>query len=137
MPVRGPLGVRRPFANEQLEINFSDKEIELVIRGPFGAKRVFAHPNPGVTDEEVAQCMQGRTANRFIKGLIENSPFPPRSLEEAQEWTEKYCRGTLESMKEEYGEDAIPLPEDLKGGQIVEGGNIEVEDSVGRLPEGE
>lgn len=112
--IKGPLGVPRPLAVDQLEINFKEEKIEYIIRGPLGVKRRFAKPNPGVTDEEVAICMRGRSANNFIQGIIENSPIPPSSPQEAQQWMEDYCRGTLESLKAEAREQVIPLPPDMQ-----------------------
>lgn len=111
---KGPLGAPRPLARDQLEINFKDEEIEYVIRGPLGVKRRFAKPNPGVTDEEVAICMRGESANNFIQGIIEDAPFQPSSPREAQRWMEDYCRGTLESLKAEANQQVIPLPPDME-----------------------
>lgn len=114
MPVRGPFGVRRPFASQQLEINFLEGEIEYTIRGPFGVKRRFAHPNPGVTDEELALCMASETAQSFIRGIGENSPSPPQSLDEAHQWMNDYCTGVLEGIKSVDDDPLVPVPEELE-----------------------
>lgn len=119
MTVRGPLGIRRPFAEQMLEVNYTEGKVEFKIRGPFGCKRYLAHPNPGVTDEEMAICMQGQSSNNFIRGLIKKSPFKPSSPQEARDWQRSYCEGTLESLKAEDEEPMFPMPDDLK--RAIEG----------------
>lgn len=114
MPAKGPLGGPRPFAKQGIEINFREGMIDFVIRGPLGLRRRFAVPNPGVTEEEVAVCMEGDMSNRFIKGIIENSPRPPSSTGEATEWQRSYCEGVLEAMKREHEGPRLPLPDDLR-----------------------
>jgi predicted nuclease of restriction endonuclease-like RecB superfamily len=97
-----------------LEIDFVEGDVRYTIRGPFGVRRRFAHPNPGATDEEIALCMASATAQDFISGVAENSANPPQNLEEAQNWTESYCEGVIEGIKDVSEENNMPIPEEYE-----------------------
>lgn len=139
MTARGPLGLKRPFASQQLEINFIEGQIEYVIRGPLGVRRRFAHPNPGATDEDIALCMASETGQAFIQGLTENSLAPPQDLEQAQEWLKSFCEGTVEGVKSQRDEEDmfVPVPEELQDAlERARRGEIEVEmNQRGELPD--
>lgn len=106
MPVRGPLGLRRPFANEKLIIDFGEHEVSLYRVGPLGVKRPFTYSNPGVTEEEFKTCLRSRGANNFAEGVAGGAGLTdPESVEVAKQ---KWCRGILEAVKEEHPDGVFP-----------------------------
>lgn len=121
MPIRGPLGLRRPFASEKVIIDFRQKEVELKRVGPLGITRPFAWANPGVTAEQFEACMRSRGANAFAEGITGRKGL--ETPEDVYEAKRSWCMGILEAINEEAeGEEFPPIeliPEDLTKERIL------------------
>lgn len=118
MPIRGPLGLRRPFANQKPVIDFGEQEIDLYQVGPLGVKRRFTVPNPGVTEEKFKTCLKSKGANNFAQGIAGGPGLEdPESVERAKQ---KWCKGILEAIKEEHAEGVFPpVKEDEDETEII------------------
>lgn len=106
MPVRGPLGFKRPFASEKLIIDFGEQEVKLYRVGPLGVRRPLTFSNPGVTEEEFKTCLKSKGANNFAQGVAGRPGLEdPRAVEEAKQ---NWCKGILEAVKEQHPEGVFP-----------------------------
>jgi hypothetical protein len=106
MPIRGPFGLRRPFASQKLVVDFGEQRVKLYQVGPLGVKRPFTVPNPGVTEEEFKTCLRSRGANSFAEGVAGGPGLAdPEAVEEAKQ---NWCKGILEAIKEEHPDGVFP-----------------------------
>lgn len=131
MGVKGPFGGIRPLADNKLEIVVQGRKVKVDLKqaGPLGMPRPFAHPNEAPTEEEIQECMEGQSANKFAKGLVQKSPFAdPRTMtrEDVQELKRKYCEGTLSSIQKESQNPFPPKAQEIES-EVVEPSEIEGE----------
>ena len=105
--IRGPLGLARPKARTKLVVDPQKGKVYARRVGPFGGPRPFTIFNEEVPDEDVAECVRSRAAQDFARGVSGNQGM--EDLGDVAEATEAWCRGILESTREESDEPFFQL----------------------------
>lgn len=107
MAIRGPLGVKRPFAKHNIIIDPEEMKMYVVNTGPLGGPRPLTKINPEVEEERVQECMVSDAGIEFAKGRVDTPnvtdvrELPPEQRMALAGRAESWCRGMLESTSVE------------------------------------